>query len=402
MKTPPTLIAALRTLPRPVWILCFGTFLNKFGAFVVPFLTLYLTRQGYSLTQAGLAVSAYGVGNLCASLLGGHLADQLGRRRTIVLSMFLGAAMMILLSQAHSLGAIMLLCALTGLASEFYRPACSALLTDVVSSGQRVTAFAAMRMSFNAGFAFGPATAGVLAVFGFFWLFIGDAATSLMFGLVALLALPKGAPARENYAGWGTALKVLWRDRQFHQMLAANLAIGILFFQMASTFGLYVTQLGFSAATYGALISLNGALIVFCELPLVAVTQRFPVRRVMAVGYLVIACGFALNWFAHTIPALVACMVVFTVGEMITMPMASAYIAGLAPANLRGRYLGVSGLTWSVSLIVGPAAGLKLFAWNPAVYFAAFGSLGLLAAAIITTPVKPREIAAIIPAKAEV
>jgi MFS family permease len=122
----------------------------------------------------------------------------------------------------------------------------------------------------------------------------------------------------------------------------------------------------------------------------------------MAVGYLVIACGFALNWFAHTIPALVACMVVFTVGEMITMPMASAYIAGLAPANLRGRYLGVSGLTWSVSLIVGPAAGLKLFAWNPAVYFAAFGSLGLLAAAIITTPVKPREIAAIIPAKAEV
>ena len=48
----PTLLASLRALPRPVWILFFGTFLNKFGTFVVPFLTLYLTREGYSLNDA--------------------------------------------------------------------------------------------------------------------------------------------------------------------------------------------------------------------------------------------------------------------------------------------------------------------------------------------------------------
>jgi len=69
-----------RALPRPAWILFFGTFLNKFGAFVVPFLTLYLTGRGYTVGQVGLVVGAYGVGNLLASLLGGHLADRLGRR----------------------------------------------------------------------------------------------------------------------------------------------------------------------------------------------------------------------------------------------------------------------------------------------------------------------------------
>src|SRR5688572_24981547 len=86
-----TLFASLRALPRAAWVLFAGTFINRFGGFVVPFLTLYLTGQGYSPGAAGLAVSAYGAGNLLASLVGGHLADRLGRWETIVLSTF-GAA----------------------------------------------------------------------------------------------------------------------------------------------------------------------------------------------------------------------------------------------------------------------------------------------------------------------
>ena len=144
-----------------------------------------------------------------------------------------------------------------------------------------------------------------------------------------------------------------------------------------------------TAATYGVLISLNGALIVFCELPLTTLTRRFATRNVMAVGYVIIAFGFALNYFAHSLVALTACMILFTLGEMVTMPMASAYIANLAPANLRGRYLGVSGLTWSVALIFGPGLGMQLLAFSPAIYFAACGGLGLLAAGIILLPVKP-------------
>jgi MFS family permease len=392
MNAHPNLINSLRALPRPAWIIFFGTFLNKFGTFVIPFLTLYLTSRGYSVADAGFAVGAYGVGSLFASLLGGYLADKLGRRQTIMLSMFLGAAMMLLLSQARSLPVIIGLTALTGLASEFYRPASNALLADLVPPEQRVTAFATLRMAFNAGFAFGPATAGLLAACGYFWLFAGDAVTSALFGVVALVALPRVTPGGQTNASWGEALTVLCRDRKLHQMLAANLAIGVVFCQMASTFGLYMTQLGFSAASYGAVISLNGALIVFCELPLTTITRRFPMRRIMALGYVIIAAGFALNYFAHTLPALVGCMVLFTLGEMVTMPMASAYIANLAPAHLRGRYLGVSGLTWSLALVFGPALGMKLLTLSPAIYFAACGALGLLAAGIILIAVRPQPV----------
>src|ERR1043166_6160493 len=123
-ETQMSLRASLRALPRGAWILFFGTFLNKFGTFVLPFLAIYLTGLGYTTAQASLAIGAYGVGTLAASLLGGYLADRLGRRKTIVLSMFSVTVAMLCLSQARALPWIILLSGVAGLTGELYRPAC--------------------------------------------------------------------------------------------------------------------------------------------------------------------------------------------------------------------------------------------------------------------------------------
>jgi len=165
--------------------------------------------------------------------------------------------------------------------------------------------------------------------------------------------------------------------------------VSVVFMQTASTFGIFITQLGYSPAIYGAVISLNGALIVFCELPLTSITRRFPARRVMAVGYALIGVGYGLNYFAHSVPMLVACMVVFTFGEMLSLPMASAYVADLAPPQMRGRYMGVNGMTWALSLICGPVLGMKLFVANAAAYWLVCGALGFLAATVISIRVNP-------------
>ena len=404
-KSESNLVASLRALPPAAWILFFGMFLNKFGAFVVPFLALYLTHLGYPLTAAGLAIGAYGVGNFAASLLGGQLADTIGRRKTILLSLFSGAGAMLLLSQAHSLPRIIGLAALVGLAGEFYRPACSALLTDLVPPEQRVTAFAAYRMSFNAGWAFGPATAGFLATKGFFWLFVGDAATSVLFGLVALLALPKDSRRPPPKNGWSEAAGAIRRDRRFQQIILASFFVAFVFMQMASSYGVQVTRLGFSAATYGALISMNGALVVLCELPLTTLTRRFPARRVLATGYLLIGLGFALNAFARTVPALAACVIIFTLGEMVAMPVASAYVSNLSPPHLRGRYLGVYGLNWALALIIAPSLGLKLLAYNPTALWLGCGALGVIGAIIVSMKAEttgPTVMAEIVAKSAEV
>jgi len=378
----PSLLQSLRALPRAAWILFAGTFLNKFGTFVLPFLTLYLTGRGFSLAAVGLAIGAYGAGNLCASILGGFLADRIGRRKTIAFSMFSSAASMLALSQARALPALLALTWLTGLTSEFYRPASSALLADLIPAGQRVTAFSAYRWAFNAGWAFGPATAGFLAARGYFWLFCGDAFTSALFGVVALAALPRGIRSARQESGWGEALRELRHDRKFQQVICAMLGIGFVFFQMATTLGLAITRAGFSASAYGLILSLNGILIVLCELPLVTLTRRFPPRRVMALGYILVGVGFALNGLAHTAAQFRLCMIVFTLGEMIAMPVSFAYVADLCPPNMRGRYMGAFGLTWGLAMTLGPAAGLRLYAADP-LYLWLSGALAGVTAALI-------------------
>lgn len=378
-----SLMDSLRTFPAAAWILFAGSFLNKFGTFVLPFLAIYMTGLGYTTTQAGLAIGAYGVGTLIASLLGGWLADRFGRRRTIVLSMFSGAASMLWLSQATSLAGITCLAGLVGLTGELYRPASSALLTDLVPSAHRVTAFAAYRMAINAGFAFGPATAGLLAEQSFTWLFVGDAFTSVLFGTVALLALPGGRPQTEEANGLLQNWRILRQDARLRRVLLASLLIGLVFVQVFSTMSLEITQSGFTAATYGAVISLNGALVVLFELPIASISRRFPALAVMALGYVLIGLGFASNALDRTIPLLVLTTVVFTLGEMIAMPVSTAYVANLAPADQRGMYLGLYGLVWSIAFVAGPSIGMSLFSVHPTALWIGCGVFGVLAALLI-------------------
>jgi MFS family permease len=382
MTKNPTLSTSLRALPPAAWVLFFGTFLNKFGTFVVPFLALYLTQKGYSIAQAGIAIGAYGVGNVLATLMGGHLADTIGRRKTIVLSMFSGAASMLMLSQARSYPVILVLAAFAGLAGEFYRPASSALLTDLVPAANRVTAFSAYRLAINAGFAFGPATAGFIAGQGYFWLFAGDAATSVLFGIVALFALPEVVHPPERRSSWMEASRALLGDRRLHRVLAASFLVALIFFQMSSSFGFAVLRAGLTPRAYGALLSMNGAMVVLMELPLTTLSRRFQPLEAMAIGYLLVGVGFLLGVFALTFAGFATCVLVFTLGEMFAMPVSSAYVAGLSPHHMRGRYMGTYGLTWTLAQVVGPGLGMSLFSSSPIAFWVAGGSLGLAASLI--------------------
>ena len=375
----------MRALPKPAYILFGGAFINRFGSFVSIFLILYLRKLGYSIPQAGLVISTYGIGNVIASGLGGYMADRLGRRNTIAISMFSSAAAMMLLSQARGLPMIVAATILAGAATELYRPASSALLADLVPEDLRVTGFAVYRLAINAGFAFGPATAGFLADRSFFYVFLGDAITSCAFGIVALVALPEGVRTRKKDEapgeGWGRVLK----DRHLLVFCIATVCAAFGYMQVEAGLPLHAKDVGLSNTEYGALISLNGLLIVFLELPISQYTQRKPARPIIAIGLLFVGVGFGLTALAHTGPALAATVVVWTMGEMVNAPVAQAYIAGLAPPRLRGRYQGVWSFSFAFAFLVAPSGGTALYAWSPNALWITCAVLGAVAAALVMT-----------------
>lgn len=380
----------LRTLPRPMWVLVFGTFLNRFGDFVYVFLVLYLTQHGYTAPQAGLAIGSYGVGSLVAAALGGRLTDRYGRRNAIVVSMCGSAVSVLALSQTQDLFRIVLLAGAVGLTAELYRPASNALVADLMPENQRVTGFALYRLAINAGTAAGPAVAGFLVGHSYFLLFLGDAVTSLLFATFALVALPNHVSAElvdraAPRASAGRAHRVAatpYRPR-FLLLLTASALTSFVYAQSNTTLGLQVRVAGLSAMVYGGLLSLNGLLIIMIELPLTSYTRKMTPHLAITVGSALIAVGIGFTAFASSVGLLAFSVVLWTFGEMALSPVRAAHVANLAPAAARGRYLGTLGVARSVGQILASVLGTVLFTWNTHAFWLLCGMVGIVAAIIV-------------------
>ncbi len=389
-----TLTAELRSLPRAFWVLTLGWFINRFGTFVHPLLTILLTGAGHSPSQVAWVLCANGVGTFSAGLLGGYFSDRFGRRHALVLGTLGNAAAIVALYFAitftHSILLIASLMFAAGFGGGFYMPASNALLADVVPPPMRLRAYSMQRLAINAGFAFGASTAAFLAIWA---VFVGDAFTTAVFGIIALLYLPHGVKARREEATWREAWRVIRGDRAFWGLCAATLLSSFLFQQFNSTFSLEVVRrkleldflgLHFTPPrVFGLILGWNGLMVVLFELRLTRWTQRFASRRVIIVGYFLMGCGLAMNAIGSGVWPLFAGTTVFTIGEMLSQPMRSAYIAELAPLAMRGRYMGAIAMAGTFANVFGPHVSLPLHAWSPTVLWLTCGTIGLLAAAVL-------------------
>jgi MFS family permease len=379
----PSLRQNLRSLPPAAWVLFGGTFVNRLGTFVMPFMTLYLTHRGFSVPQAGLALAMYGIGGVAAQFLGGWLADRIGRRNAIGFSMLGASVTTLLLWQASSLLMIYALMLLLALVAEMHRPAASALIADLVPSEQRVTAFALFRLAINVGWACGLTLGGILADRSFDYLFIGDAATSAAFGVISLIALPHGMrTSRHEESHLQGATRTILADRGFLLFLGSVLIGAAIYMQNVSTFPLHVQAAGFSTSVYGTLQALNGVIVVLLELPITSWTGRRSRTRMIALGTVLIGLSFASLIVARSIPALAAMVLVWTLGEIIASPVSSAFVADRSPEHTRGRYQASLGVMFALGAVVGPTIGTLTYEFSPDVLWIGCGVAGVLAAAL--------------------
>ncbi len=149
--------------------------------------------------------------------------------------------------------------------------------------------------------------------------------------------------------------------------------------QAHATYITYVVRdLAYSERVYGQLLSLNGLLIILFELPIASVTQRFPVRRMMALGFVLLGTGLALSGLSGALWVLILSMSIHTLGEMIAFPLMGAFVAKLAPVEMRGRYMGVNGCVWSLAMMCGPGVGLAVYSRFPMLFWWACSAMGIV------------------------
>jgi MFS family permease len=387
-------------LPREFWWLWAGTLVNRAGAFVLPFLAIYLTRSlGYSTSFAGLVLGGFGLGSMAASLVAGVLADRLGRRPVLLWSQVASAMTLVALGFSSAPAAVLVLAALFGFCSNATRPAYSAMMADIVPPGDRVRAFSLHYWAVNLGFAIAAVLAGLLASSGYLTLFLVDAATTLTFAVLVYLRVPESHPALTDGAstqGRPTgSLRDVARDGVFMSFMLLTFAFAVVFMQHLSTLPVQMSDDGLAPAQYGVVIALNAVLIVLVTVPLTRWLQRFPASNVLALSGVFVGLGFGATAWAASMPAYALTVVIWTIGELIGSAVGPAVVADLSPASMRGRYQGTFTFTFAVASLVAPVAGGWVYdSWGGDVLWAGCGVVSLAAAAghLLAGPARSRRL----------
>ncbi len=348
-------------LPRESWILAAASLINRAGTMVLPFLMLYLTKElGFSPPRAGLMIGIYGLTALLSAPLNGFLSDRFGALRVMTLSLLSSGLSLWLIPIAKTQWQVLAAVIVLALTTEAFRPANLAMVGDLAGPQLRKQGFALNRLSVNLGMSIGPALGGFLALVSFRSLFWVDGATSLAAG-VLLLATPFRKTGGEPHPQAGhapVASRLVFHDRRLLYFLFAILPILIVFFQHHAAMPLYmVEELHMSAAIFGLMFTINTLLIVLLEVRINSATAHWSHRRALALGAFLIGTGFGALALARNVPAIIATVVIWTAGEMIFLPTASAFVSEIAPRARQGEYMGYYTMCFGLSYAVGPWLG---------------------------------------------
>jgi MFS family permease len=349
-------------LPGGAWLLASADFINRIGFMVLVFLNIYLTQHlHFSLAQAGQILAGYGIGAIAGGYVGGYLADKLGPRAVMIASLVLSGGLLIFAGYASAYATILVLIFLYGVTATALFPANDTAMSRFCAGEMRAKGFALRRLASNLGITFGPIIGGFLVMIDYKWIFWADGLTSI--AAAAVIAVWLKAPSfprrgEAGAAGRGGEVRSPWRDLPFLQFLGLFLIVATVFAQIFSTFPLYLnTHYGLKENRIGSLWAVNTLMIVTIEMVLLHNLRKKRPMNLIPLGAFLIGAGFALLPLGKSFLFAACTVAVWTMGEILTMPLTATVVSNRAGGASAGRYLGLLSLAFSLSMLIAPLAG---------------------------------------------
>ena len=351
--------------PSQFWVMVVGLFISSAGASMIwPFLMIYVSEKlDLSLSTVSTLITINAITGLFASLVAGTVSDKLGRKPVMIFSLVVNGIGYLFMSQAHSYIGFALIMFLMGASNPLYQVGSDAMLADMIVPDKRTNGYAIIRMANNAGIAFGPAMGGFLATRSYTYAFLGAAIGMLTYSLLLFFRSretlnkayqPETKPGTESLGGYGR----IFRDHPY-VVFALLVGIGLIAPSILWTLLAVYTKLNFGLPEnlYGWLPTTNALMCVFVQFPITRVTRRFRPLPVIGVGMLIYALGVGSVTLMNSFWGFWGSMVLVTFGELTLVPTISKYIADLAPADMRGRYLSFYWFAWALARGAGPLIG---------------------------------------------
>jgi MFS family permease len=375
--------------PRQFWILVGAAFIDRLGgALLFPFFTLYITQKfDVGMTEVGTLFALFSLSGVVGSIMGGALADRLGRKGMLLFGLVMSALTSLLMGFVDTLALFFVVTVVVGLLANAGGPAQQAMVADLLPAEKRAEGFGILRVVANLSFTIGPMIGGLLATQSYLLLFIADATTSLITAVIVVFTIQETLPTSEfieeetvaqTLGGYSVAL----RDMAFVAFLGASILMVMVYMQLNTTLAVYLRDVhGVNERGFGYLLSLNAAMVVLFQFPITRWVGRFRPLMVMAAGTLLYAFGFALYGFVTTYLFFLVAIAIVTLGEMMVSPVGQSIVARMAPDAMRGRYMAAYGFSWVIPTAFGPLlAGLVMDNADPRWVWYGAGVTGVAAA----------------------
>lgn len=336
---------------------------------VLPFLGIYMTTMlGFTLNEAGLVLSCFGIGAVLGSVAGGWLTDRFGHFVVQFASLVLAAPVFLLLAHLKSVPTLSAGVLLLSFITEIFRPANSVSISHYARPENLTRAFSLNRMALNLGFSIGPALGGFLAAISYHLLFYGNAFSSVVAGAVIYLYFNRREKARKSRitskpeGGAPIPGKSPWRDRPFLVFSVLGVFFSICFYQLLSTLPLYYKEVyTLKDHDIGLLLAFNGVVVFLLEMLIVSVSERlFSIRQVMATGLLLLAASFVVLLTGRHLSILYLGVLLLSLSEILTMPFMATVAVNRAPRGKEGAYMGLNSLSFSAAHVLSPIAGTAI------------------------------------------
>lgn len=358
-------IGSFQGLSKPVWWLSLITLINRAGSMVIPFLSLYLSEDlSFSLERIGWIMSAFGLGSILGSWLGGKLTDKIGAYKVMYSSLLLSGLGFILLQTLKSFPAVIFGVFLIMVVADMFRPAVYVAISAYSKPENRTRSISLVRLAVNLGFSAGPALGGLLiTLLGYSGLFWIDGFTCIIAGILLLWILnPKRRPEQEIPKEADTTLSP-YKDRAFLFMLVGVFLFGFIFLQYFSTVPLYYKQIHqLSEGSIGLLLAMNGFVLFVLEMPLMKFLEQRTSSTIKNIitGIGLIAASFVILNLGNWPGQLVIGMLMMTLGEMITFPLSNALALQMAQKGKQGSYMALYTIAFSMGHLFGHNTGMQL------------------------------------------
>jgi predicted MFS family arabinose efflux permease len=356
-----------RGFSREIWILTFITFINRAGTMVLPFLSKYLKEDlHFSYSEVGWIMVCFGTGSIIGSWLGGKLSDKIGFYKIMIFSLLTTGILLFFVQFITSFIGLCIGMFVLMIIADMFRPAMFVSLGAYAKPENRTRALTLVRLAINLGFAAGPALGGIIIMgIGYAGLFWVDGATCIVAILIFWIKVKekKKTAYRDKKHPGEVLTHSVFKDKPFWIFLFSCLVSGILFFQVFTTIPLYhKEQFNLTEFQTGILLTMNGLLIFFLEMPIVSYVERNKINKIKVVtwGCFLMAISLFLMLFNTWAGILIIMMLFMTFGEMFAFPFSNAVSLSRAPKGHEGRYMAIYTMSFSLAHILSAKMGMEI------------------------------------------